>query len=75
MRYDAGMSIEQLKAAAAELPDAERRELIGYLVALGREKTAEYWDRIGAKVADRDPTHWVAEADLDRVLHLDGPEA
>jgi hypothetical protein len=65
------MSIQQLKQAASELSEAERRELIGYLVALGRERSAEYWDRLAAKVADGDPAHWVQGEDLDRVLHLD----
>jgi hypothetical protein len=69
------MSIQQLKAAATELSDAERRELIGYLISLGRERTPDYWARLEAKIADRDPAHWVGEEDLDRALHLDAPEA
>jgi hypothetical protein len=69
------MSIEQLKAEANALSDKERRELIGYLLALGRQRTAEYWDGIAAKIEDRDPSHWVAEEYLDRALGLDRREA
>ena len=68
------MSIEQLKAEATALPDKERKELIGYLLTLGRKRTAEYWDRIAATIEDNDPSHWVAEESLDRALGLDRPE-
>jgi hypothetical protein len=64
------MSIERLEAAAAELPDAERRELIGYLINFGREKSAEYWEKMHAKIGDRDPAHWVTEEDLDRAISV-----
>ncbi len=59
------MSIEQLKAEATALPDQERKELIGYLLALGRKRTPDYWDRIAAKIGDNDPAHWMAEESLD----------
>lgn len=68
------MSIEQLKAEAMALSDAERKEFIGYLLALGRKRTAEYWNRMTTKIEDNDPSHWVAEEDLDRALGLDRPE-
>jgi hypothetical protein len=60
------MSIEQLKSEAGALSGAERRELIGYLIAVGRECQAAYWDRLEAKVEDRDPAHWGREEELDR---------
>ena len=65
------MSIQQLKSEAAGLPDAERRELIGYLIAKGRERAPGYWERLAVKVEDHDPAHWVPEADLDRTLGLE----
>ncbi len=68
------MSILQLKTQAAALTDLERRELIGYLVNLGRQRATEYYDRLSAKIEDRDPAHWVAEESLDRALGLDHPE-
>ena len=69
------MSIQQLKAEATALSDRDRRELIGYLLSLGRERTSDYWDRLAVKIEDRDPAHWVAEEGLDRALGLDRPEA
>jgi hypothetical protein len=69
------MSIQQLKSEAVALSAAERRELIGYLIAVGRERPAGYWDALAAKIEDRDPAHWVPEEDLDRALGLDRPEA
>lgn len=35
------MSIQQLKSEAAELPESERRELIDYLITVGRQRSAE----------------------------------
>ena len=67
------MSIQQLKSEADTLSDAERRELIGYLVTRGRQRADSYWDALAAKIGDRDPTHWVREEELDRALGLDRP--
>lgn len=65
------MSLQQLKANAADLPDAERRELLAYLVALGRSRDDTYWRKVEAQIDDRDPKHWVRGEDLDRALGLD----
>jgi hypothetical protein len=69
------MSIPELRAEAAALSDQDRRELIGYLLSIGRQRSSEYWDRLAAKIEDRDPTNWVAEEDLDKALGLDRPGA
>jgi hypothetical protein len=69
------VSIQQLIAEATALSDQERRELIGHLVALGRKRSADYWDRLNAKIEDCDPSHWVAEENLDQALGLDQSEA
>ena len=65
------MSLQQLKANAADLPDAERRELLAYLVALGRSRDDVYWQKVEAQIGDRDPQHWVRGEDLNRALGLD----
>jgi hypothetical protein len=67
------MSIPELKAEGAALSDQDRRELIGYLVSIGRQRNAAYWDRIAAKIEDRNPANWVAEDVLDSALGLDRP--
>lgn len=72
-RYSFLMSLQQLKSEAAALSDAERRELIGYLIARGRERSESYWDALAAKIDDQDPAHWVREEELDRALGLDRP--
>jgi hypothetical protein len=68
------MSILQLKAEAATLTDSDRRELIGYLLSLGRQRAADYYDRLAARIEDRDLAHWVAEDSLDQALGLDRPK-
>jgi len=69
------MSIPELRAEAAALSDQDRRELIGYLLSIGRQRSSDYWDRMAAKIEDRSPGSWVAEEDLDKALGLDRPEA
>ena len=65
------MSVQQLAQQAGDLTPAERRELIGLLLRQGREQSDTYWDRIAEKIQDTDPSHWVAEEDLDRALNID----
>jgi hypothetical protein len=64
------MSYQELMSEAANLPDRERRELIGHLLSVGRQRKAAYWDSIEAKITDSDPAHWVEAADLDSALRL-----
>ena len=68
------MSRQQLKSETSLLSDLERRELIGYLPALGRERAPGSWGKLAAKLEDRDSAHWVPEEQLDRVRGLDRPE-
>jgi hypothetical protein len=69
------MSLQQLKAEADALSAGERRELIGYLIARGRERASSYWEALAAKIEDKDPARWVREEELDHALRLDQPEA
>ena len=64
------MSYQELKAEAGNLSHRERRELIGHLLSVGRQRKAAYWDSVEAKIADNDPAHWVQGADLDDALRL-----
>jgi hypothetical protein len=65
------MSFEQIKAESAGLTREQRRELIGHLLALGRQGDPDFRRKIAAKIDDNDPNHWVAEEDLDHALGLD----
>jgi hypothetical protein len=60
------MSFEQLKAEAASLTPAQRRELIGHLVALGRKNDAAFRRVLAEKIDDKNPDHWVSLDELKR---------
>ncbi len=64
------MSFQQLKTEAANLSDHERRELIGHLLEVGKQRIAAYWDNIEAKIADKNSAHWVETENLDAALRL-----
>jgi len=64
------MSYQQLIAEATSLSDRERRELIGHLLSIGRQRSAAYWDSMERKITDNDPAHWIQAADLDSALRL-----
>jgi len=46
------------------LPAKQRRELIGYLVALQTEKDEDFKKKLAAKIDDRDPAHWLELSDV-----------
>jgi hypothetical protein len=64
------MSIEQIVKEAASLPDQERKQLIGQLIALGRskEEDAEFRRQMAERIDDHDPSHWMTYDDLKRRL-------
>ncbi len=66
------MSVDQLVAEAAGLPQEERKALISRLLALGREgRDAEFRRMLAQKIDDQNPAHWVPMEDLARHLRLD----
>ena len=64
------MSIEQIVNEAASLPDQQRKELIGRLIALGRSKAedAEFRRQMAERIDDHDPSHWMTYEELQRRL-------
>ena len=64
------MSIEQIVSEAAALPEEQRKELIGRLIALGRGKQedAEFKRRMAELIDDKDPSHWMTGDELRRRL-------
>ena len=64
------MSIEQIVSEAAALPEEQRKELIGRLIALGRSKQedAEFKRRMAELIDDKDPSHWMTGDELRRRL-------
>jgi hypothetical protein len=66
------MSVDQIMAAAANLPREQRKALIGRLLALGRgESDAQFRRMLSEKIDDKDPSHWASMEDLAGHLRLD----
>jgi hypothetical protein len=67
------MSIEQIVNEAAALPEAQRKELIGHLVALGRNarENEEFRREMAERIDDNDPSHWISYDELKRRLPAD----
>ena len=66
------MSLDQILAEASSLPPEQRKELIGRLLAIGRdERDSEFRRMLAQKIDDQDPAHWVPLEDLARHLRLD----
>ncbi len=53
------MSFAQLKDQVSQLPSAEQRKLMAYLVALETERDASLRNGLAAKIDDKDPNNWV----------------
>jgi len=55
---------------AAALPEQQRKELIGRLIALGRSKQedADFKRRMAEMIDDNDPSHWMTDDELRRRL-------
>lgn len=69
------MSIEQIVTEAAAMPAAERRQLIGRLIAIGRaQQDAEFKRTLAERIDDSDPSHWISYDDLKRRLPSDVAE-
>jgi hypothetical protein len=64
------VSIEQIVKEAASLPDQERKQLIGRLIALGRskEEDAEFRRQMAERIDDQDPSHWMTCDEFKRRL-------
>ena len=71
------MSIEQIVNEAAAMPEAQRKELIGHLIALGRSprEVAEFRREMAVRIDDSDPAHWITYDELKRRLPADAAGA
>ena len=67
------MSIEQIVTEAAALPEQERKDLIGRLLALGRsrQEEAEFRKQMAELIDDNDPSHWCSGDELRRMIEAD----
>jgi len=65
------MSIDALKEEMAHLDLKSRKHLVGYLLSLNeREEDPEYLAKLGRKIDDKDPSHWITLEELERRLDL-----
>jgi len=65
------MSLAQLKDQAAQLPAAEQRDLVAFLVARQTEMDEGFQQALARKIDDRDPSHWV---ELDELRKRRSPD-
>ena len=67
------MSIEQIVTEAEALPEEQRKDLIGRLLAIGRDRreAAERRKQAAELIDDNDPSHWMTYDELKRRLAAD----
>ena len=67
------MSIEQIVTEAEALPEEQRKDLIGRLLAIGRDRReeAERRKRAAELIDDNDPSHWCTAEELRRRIAAD----
>ena len=68
------MSIEQIVTEAAALPEQERKDLIGRLLAIGRDRREEEEEarkQMAELIDDNDPSHWCSGEELRRMIEAD----
>ena len=70
------MSIEQIVSEAEALPEEQRKDLIGRLLAIGRDRReeAERRKRAAELIDDNDPSHWMTYDELKRRLPANAAE-
>ena len=54
------MSIDTLKSELRALPSEERRKLMAFMVVIEDEGRSDYAAKLGARIDDRSPDHWLS---------------
>jgi len=62
------MSLQEMKEKLATLSRNEQDEVIAYLFHLRHANDAEYEARIGRRLDDRDPSHWLSPDEFEHEL-------
>ena len=62
------MSVEQIKDTLVSLTPAERDHITAFLVHLRNAADPEYQAEMAAKLADKDPAHWLTLEEVERRL-------
>ena len=58
------MSLPEIKAELAELPQEQQDHLAAYLVHLRHQREAGVREEIAARIADKNTEHWISPAEL-----------
>jgi len=58
------VSLQEIKAGLAELPQEQQDHLAAYLVHLRHQREAGVRQEITARIADKNPQHWISPAEL-----------
>ena len=62
--YRLTMSVQEIKAGLAELPQEQQDHLAAYLVHLRHQRDAAARREISEAIADKNPDHWLAVSEL-----------
>jgi hypothetical protein len=60
------VSIATLKSEIANLPLAQRRELMGYIAALNRNDNGEFLRKLAAKIDNKSPERWLTIEEVEK---------
>ena len=64
----AGMSVHEIMEGLATLGPGEQAQVSAYLFHLRHAADEEYQARVEARLADRDPAHWLTPEEFERRL-------
>ncbi len=62
------MSVEELKKVLSCLSAAEQSEVSAFLFYLRHRTDAAYQTELAARMADRDPSHWLTPEEFEKRL-------
>ena len=60
------MSVEEIKRRLESLSEAQQDEVSAFLFHLRRTHDPDYQQEIDARLADRDPAHWLTLDEFER---------
>jgi hypothetical protein len=64
------MSFDMLLREVESLPEAQRRKLLAFIVALEDRADANYAAKLAQKIDDKDPARWLSVEECARELGL-----
>lgn len=59
------MSVDQIKSALANMPEAEQDQVVAFVVHLRHLRDPEFRRDLARKIDDQDPAHWISLDQLE----------